>query len=73
MVRSRITIKHMIGMRSGLYDYTMDPRRDTEFGDWNDHNGGILGFSTVAMYDPENGTDIVAAANLASDFSTPTL
>ena len=43
------------------------------FGQWLGHNGGIFGFSTVAMYDPKNGTDIVAAANLASNFSTPTL
>lgn len=43
------------------------------FGQWIGHNGGIFGFSTVAMYDPQNGTTIAAAANLASNFSTPTL
>ena len=43
------------------------------FGQWLGHNGGIFGFSTVAMYDPRNGTTIAAAANLASNFSTPTL
>jgi D-alanyl-D-alanine carboxypeptidase len=43
------------------------------FGQWIGHNGGIFGFSTVAMYDPQNGTSIAATANLASNFSTPTL
>jgi D-alanyl-D-alanine carboxypeptidase len=43
------------------------------FGRWIGHNGGIFGFSTVAMYDPDSGTTIAAAANLASNFSTPTL
>jgi D-alanyl-D-alanine carboxypeptidase len=43
------------------------------FGQWIGHNGGIFGFSTVAMYNPRNGTTIAATANLASNFSTPTL
>jgi D-alanyl-D-alanine carboxypeptidase len=43
------------------------------FGRWIGHNGGVFGFSTVAMFDPRSGTTIAAAANLSSNFSTPTL
>ncbi len=42
-------------------------------GRWLGHNGAVFGFSTVAMYDPKSGTTIAATANLASNFSTPTL
>lgn len=45
----------------------------SNFGSWIGHNGGILGFSTVAFFHPGNGTTVAAAANLASNFSTPTL
>ena len=43
------------------------------FGDWLGHDGAIFGFSTVTMYEPQSGAQIVAAANLSSNFSTPTL
>jgi len=42
-------------------------------GRWLGHNGAVFGFSTVAMYDPRSGTTVAAAANLSSNFSTPTL
>jgi D-alanyl-D-alanine carboxypeptidase len=42
-------------------------------GRWLGHNGAVFGFSTVAMYEPRSGTTVVAAANLSSNFSTPTL
>jgi D-alanyl-D-alanine carboxypeptidase len=43
------------------------------FGDWIGHDGAIFGFSTVTMYERTSGAQIVAAANLSSNFSTPTL
>ena len=43
------------------------------FGDWIGHDGAIFGFSTVTMYDRSTGAQIVAAANLSSNFSTPTM
>jgi D-alanyl-D-alanine carboxypeptidase len=43
------------------------------FGDWLGHDGAILGFSTETFYDRSTGAQIVAAANLSSNFSTPTL
>ena len=43
------------------------------FGDWLGHDGAIFGFSTVTMYEPASGAQIMAAANLSSNFSTPTL
>ncbi len=43
------------------------------FGDWIGHDGAIFGFSTVTMYERSTGAQIVAAANLSSNFSTPTL
>lgn len=42
-------------------------------GDWIGHNGAIFGFSTVTFYEPASGAQIVATANLSSNFSTPTL
>jgi D-alanyl-D-alanine carboxypeptidase len=43
------------------------------FGNWVGHDGAIFGFSTVTMYEPKTKTTISATANLASNFSTPTL
>ena len=43
------------------------------FGDWIGHDGAIFGFSTVTMYDRSTGAQIVAATNLSSNFSTPTM
>ena len=43
------------------------------FGDWLGHDGAIFGYSTVTMYERSSGAQIVAAANLSSNFSTPTL
>ena len=43
------------------------------FGDWIGHDGAIFGFSTVTMYNRSTGAQIVAAANLSSNSSTPTL
>jgi D-alanyl-D-alanine carboxypeptidase len=43
------------------------------FGNWLGHDGAIYGFSTVTMYEPKTGATISAAANLSSNFSTPTL
>jgi D-alanyl-D-alanine carboxypeptidase len=42
------------------------------FGNWIGHDGAIFGFSTVTFYDRSNGAQIVAAANLSSNSSTPT-
>jgi len=44
-----------------------------KFGDWFGHDGAILGYSTVTFYEPDSGAQIVAAANLSSNSSTPTL
>ena len=43
------------------------------FGDWIGHDGAIFGFSTAMFYERDSGAQIVAAANLSSNFSTPTL
>jgi D-alanyl-D-alanine carboxypeptidase len=43
------------------------------FGDWVGHNGAILGFSTITLYDRANGAQFVAASNLSSNFSGSTL
>jgi D-alanyl-D-alanine carboxypeptidase len=43
------------------------------FGDWLGHDGAIFGYSTVTFYERSTGAQIVAAANLSSNFSTPTL
>lgn len=43
------------------------------FGDWLGHDGAIFGYSTVTFYERSSGAQIVAAANLSSNFSTPTL
>jgi D-alanyl-D-alanine carboxypeptidase len=43
------------------------------FGDWLGHDGAIFGFSTVTFYERSTGAQIEAAANLSSNFSTPTL
>jgi len=43
------------------------------FGDWLGHDGAIFGFSTAMFYERDSGAQIVAAANLSSNFSTPTL
>jgi len=43
------------------------------FGDWLGHDGAIFGFSTETFYERSTGAQIVAAANLSSNFSTPTL
>ena len=43
------------------------------FGDWLGHDGAIFGYSTVTMYERSSGAQIVAVANLSSNFSTPTL
>jgi D-alanyl-D-alanine carboxypeptidase len=42
-------------------------------GDWRGHDGAIFGYSTVTFSLPESGAQIVAAANLSSNFSTPTV
>jgi D-alanyl-D-alanine carboxypeptidase len=42
------------------------------FGDWIGHDGAIFGFSTVTMYLPSNGAQIVAVANLSTNATTPT-
>lgn len=42
-------------------------------GDWLGHDGAILGFSTVTMYNPKTGAQFVAVANQSSNFTTPTL
>src|SRR5262249_15753871 len=39
------------------------------FGDWVGHNGAIYGFNTEVLYDPINGAEITAAANLSANFS----
>ena len=43
------------------------------FGDWIGHDGAIFGFSTVTMYERASGAQIMATANLSSNFTTPTL
>jgi D-alanyl-D-alanine carboxypeptidase len=43
------------------------------FGNWVGHDGAIFGFSTETFYERSTGAQIVAAANLSSNFSTPTL
>jgi D-alanyl-D-alanine carboxypeptidase len=43
------------------------------FGDWLGHDGAIFGYSSVTFYERSSGAQIVAAANLSSNFSTPTL
>src|ERR1700759_2862264 len=43
------------------------------FGNWIGHDGAIFGLSTVTMFEPKTGATITATANLASNFSTPTL
>lgn len=43
------------------------------FGDWLGHDGAIFGFSTVTFFERSTGAQIVAAANLSSNSSTPTL
>lgn len=43
------------------------------FGDWLGHDGAIFGFSTETFYERSTGAQIVAAANLSSNSSTPTL
>jgi D-alanyl-D-alanine carboxypeptidase len=43
------------------------------FGDWLGHDGAIFGFSTATFYERSTGAQIVAVANLSSNFSTPTL
>lgn len=43
------------------------------FGDWIGHDGAIFGFSTATFYERASGAQIAAAANLSSNFSTPTL
>ena len=43
------------------------------FGDWLGHDGAIFGFSTATFYERSSGAQIVAIANLSSNFSTPTL
>ena len=43
------------------------------FGNWLGHDGAIFGFSTETFYERTTGAQIVAAANLSSNFSTPTL
>jgi D-alanyl-D-alanine carboxypeptidase len=43
------------------------------FGNWLGHDGAIFGFSTETFYDPKTRAQITAAANLSSNFSTPTL
>jgi D-alanyl-D-alanine carboxypeptidase len=42
-------------------------------GDWLGHDGAIFGFSTETFVDPKTGAEIVSAANLSSNSSTPTL
>lgn len=42
-------------------------------GDWLGHDGAILGFSTITMYNPKTGARFVAIGNQSSNFSTPTL
>jgi D-alanyl-D-alanine carboxypeptidase len=42
-------------------------------GDWIGHDGAIFGFSTATFYERRSGAQIVATANLSSNFSTPTL
>jgi D-alanyl-D-alanine carboxypeptidase len=42
------------------------------FGDWVGHDGAIFGFSTETFYDRANGAQIATAANLSSNFTTPT-
>jgi D-alanyl-D-alanine carboxypeptidase len=41
------------------------------FGDWIGHDGAIFGFSTAMFTDRSNGAQVLAAANLSSNFSTP--
>jgi D-alanyl-D-alanine carboxypeptidase len=43
------------------------------FGEWLGHDGAIFGYSTETFYERQTGAQIVAAANLSSNFSTPTL
>ncbi len=43
------------------------------FGNWLGHDGAIFGFSTETFYERSTGARIAAAANLSSNFSTPTL